>query len=50
MGKDKAKLLTKGVVLLLDTVLKKDANSASCIISFQPQAPMGIERFKKNAK
>ena len=35
------------VVSILDTVLKVEANSASCIITYEPKAPKELKRFKK---
>lgn len=39
--------IAKGVVSVLDTFLKVDANSASCIIAYQPKTPKALDRFKK---
>lgn len=45
MRKQKRKKLSiKGI---LDTVLKLEANSASCVVLYQPQTPEGLSKFKK---
>ena len=43
MKKNKA----QKVVKVLDTVLKLEANSASCMFAYAPKAPKALERFKK---
>lgn len=35
------------IVKVLDTVLKLEANSASCVFAYEPKAPKELERFKK---
>ncbi|MCH5344192.1 MAG: cyclic lactone autoinducer peptide [Acetatifactor sp.] len=42
-----SKSLAKGTVLVLNTFLRADANSASCIISYQPKAPKELARFRR---
>ena len=32
---------------VLDTVLKLEANSASCLVLFQPKTPDKLSKFKK---
>lgn len=44
-----SKPIAKGVAAALNTVLRADANSASCVIAYQPKAPKGLERFKKES-
>ncbi|MBQ2407240.1 MAG: cyclic lactone autoinducer peptide [Lachnospiraceae bacterium] len=46
--KDKvSKMVAKGAVSVLNAFLRADANSASCIISYQPKAPKELARFKR---
>ncbi|MBQ4059959.1 MAG: cyclic lactone autoinducer peptide [Lachnospiraceae bacterium] len=40
----------KMVTGVLNTELRKDANSASCVFLYQPKAPDGLARFRKNDK
>lgn len=42
-----SKLVAKGVVSVLNTFLRVDANSASCCIIYQPKAPKELERFRR---
>lgn len=35
------------VVKVLDTILKLEANSTSCVWAYEPKAPKALERFKK---
>lgn len=35
------------LVKVLDTVLKTEANSASCVFAYEPKQPKSIDRFKK---
>ncbi len=35
------------LVKVLDTVLKTEANSASCVLAYEPKQPKSIDRFKK---
>ena len=35
------------IVNVFDTVLKLEANSASCVFAYEPKAPKELERFKK---
>ena len=44
--KTKKQVVNK-VVSILDTVLKVEANSASCMITYEPKAPKELKRFKK---
>ena len=43
MKKNKAEKIVK----VLDTVLKLEANSVSCVFAYEPKAPKELERFKK---
>ena len=40
-------IVAKGVVKIVDKFLKVDANSTSCIITYQPKAPKELEKYKK---
>lgn len=42
-----SKIVAKGTVSILNTFLHVDANSTSCILSYQPKAPKELARFKK---
>lgn len=42
-----SKLIAKRTVSALNAFLKADANSASCIICYQPKAPKELARYKK---
>lgn len=47
MDKNKlSKKAAKGIAGALTGVLKSDANSATCLFSYQPKQPQSIERFK----
>lgn len=37
----------RGVAFVLKSKLYTDANSASCIMSYQPKAPEALAKFKK---
>lgn len=41
------KKIAKGTVLVLDTFLKLDANSASCYILYQPKVPKALEKYRR---
>jgi len=45
--KDLEKLTAKMVTGVLETELKKDANSASCLFLYQPKAPTELSKFRK---
>lgn len=46
--KDKvSKTIAKGIVSVLNTFLRVDANSASCFITYQPKVPKELARFKR---
>lgn len=38
----------KFVKTALDLFLKVEANSASCVLAYQPKAPEELKRFRKN--
>lgn len=40
------KPIAKGTVSALNKVLRMEANSASCMIVYQPKAPKGLEKFR----
>lgn len=42
-----SKLAAKGTASVLNAFLKADANSASCIIFYQPKAPKELERYRR---
>lgn len=42
------KLIAKGMVLALSTILRVQANSTSCIIIHQPKTPKGLGKFRRN--
>lgn len=41
-----SKKAAKGVAGVLTNVLKNDANSATCLFSYQPKQPESIGKFK----
>lgn len=41
------KSISKGMVSVLNTFLRTDANSASCCMIYQPKAPKELERFRR---
>ena len=49
MKKEKVtKKVAKGVTNVLNSVLRTEANSTSCVIIYQPKAPKELGRFKKD--
>lgn len=42
-----SKTVAKETVKALNTFLRADANSASCIISYQPKAPKELANFRR---
>ncbi len=42
-----SKLVAKGAASALNTFLKADANSASCIICYQLKAPKELARYRR---
>lgn len=45
---EKDNLVAKGVVKLLNNVLSVEANSASCVIVYQPKAPENLSKFRRD--
>ena len=45
--KDKNMIAAKLITRVLDSVLRNEANSASCIWMYQPKAPKSLDRYKK---
>lgn len=41
------KVMTNGVVKVLDNTLKTKANTASCTLWYEPKAPDKLNRFRK---
>ena len=44
----KTRDLAKSVKNALNTFLRVDANSAACIVAYQPKAPKELSRFKSS--
>lgn len=42
-----SRLVAKGTVLILNSFLRADANSASCCIIYQPKAPKELSKFRR---
>lgn len=42
-----SKLVAKGTASALNAFLKADANSASCIVLYQPKAPKELARYRR---
>lgn len=42
-----SKKVAKGVTSSLNSMLRVEANSASCVIAYQPKTPKELARFKK---
>ncbi len=47
MKKKLSKTLAKGTAAVLKQFLRVDANSTSCILTYQPKVPKGLAEFKK---
>lgn len=47
MGK---KSVTSQVKRTLDMMLKLEANSASCMVVYEPKKPEGLSKFKRKGK
>lgn len=43
----KSKILAEKTVKLLNKELKKDANSTTCALLYQPKAPKELSKFRK---
>lgn len=48
MKKQVLKSTAKGMKTVLNAALRSEANSASCIIMYQPRAPKELARFRRN--
>lgn len=44
----KDKPIAKGVAMLLNNVLSIEANSASCLIAYEPKAPKSLAKFRRD--
>lgn len=42
------KKIAMGIKKALDIVLKTEANTASCVILYQPKAPRGLMKYRRN--
>lgn len=42
-----SKAVAKGTLSVLNTFLRADANSASCVITYQPKAPKELTRYRR---
>lgn len=42
-----SKAVAKGMVSVLNTFLRADANSAACAIIYQPKAPKELARYRR---
>ena len=42
-----SKAVAKGMVSVLYTFLRADANSAACAITYQPKAPKELARYRR---
>lgn len=43
-----SKTVAKGVATSLNSMLRVEANSTSCVIAYQPKAPKELARFRKD--
>lgn len=48
MNKRVTKSVAKGMKAALDVVLQTEANTASCIIMYQPKAPKELMNYRRN--
>ena len=48
MNKQTKKTVAKGVKNALDMVLRTEANTASCVIMYQPKAPKELMKFRRS--
>lgn len=42
-----SKLVAKGTASVLNAFLKADANSASCLITYQPKVPKELTKYRR---
>lgn len=48
MKKEKmSKTVAKGIASALNSMLRIEANSTSCVIAYQPKAPKELEKFRR---
>lgn len=47
MERKVSKSVAKGIAVALNASLRKDANSTSCVFTYQPKAPKELERFRR---
>lgn len=48
MKKRVTKSVAKGMKAALDAVLRTEANTASCVIMYQPKAPKELRNYRRN--
>ena len=48
MKKEVTKSVAKGMKAALDVVLRTEANTASCLIMYQPKAPKELMNYRRN--
>lgn len=48
MQKNVKTTVAKGMKTVLDTVLKTEANTTSCVIMFQPKAPEELMKYRRS--
>ena len=48
MKKEVTKSVAKGMKAVLDVVLRTGANTASCLIMYQPKAPKELMNYRRN--
>lgn len=48
MEKQKKNIVAKWIKNALDVVLHTEANTVSCVILYQPKAPNGLIKFRRN--
>lgn len=47
MKKQVTKTVAKGMKSALDVVLRTEANTASCVIMYQPKAPKELTKYRR---
>lgn len=48
MKKQISKSVATGIKEILDFMLRTEANTASCAIMYQPKAPKGLLKYRRN--
>lgn len=48
MKKQMAKSVAEGMKKVLDVALRTEANSTSCLFTYQPKAPKELMKFRRN--